>query len=57
MNVIQRVLEVVGVETWEELKGKYIRIVSHGLGESVTKFGNLMKDDWMDFTTFGKEFL
>lgn len=57
MNVIKRVLEVVGVRTWEQLEGKYIRIVSGGIGSTVTKFGNLMKDDWMDFTTYGKEWL
>lgn len=57
MNVIKRVLEVAGVRKWEELVGKYIRIKCGGIGSEVTKFGNLMKDDWMDFTTFGKEFI
>ena len=57
MNVIMRVMEVVGVRRWEDLEGKYIRVVSGGIGSSVTKIGNLMKDDWIDFTEYGKEWL
>ena len=57
MNVIMRVMEVVGVRRWEELEGKFIRVVSGGIGSSVTKIGNLMKDDWIDFTEYGKEWL
>jgi hypothetical protein len=55
MNLVMRILEVVGVNTWEELEGKYIRIVR--LGDSVTKIGNLIKEEWIDFDTFGKEFI
>jgi len=54
MDLIIRILEVVGVRTWEELKGKYIRVESPGLGGRITKIGNLMKNDWVDFDTFGK---
>lgn len=54
MSVIMRILEVVGVDTWEELKGKYIRIKDVHLGDSVTSIGNLMKEEWIDFDTFGK---
>lgn len=57
MNVIKRILEVVGVRNWEELKGKYIRVENCGLGSRVTKIGNLMKEEWIDFDTFGKEFI
>ena len=54
MNLVMRILEVVGVDTWEELKGKYIRINGVHLGDRVTAIGNLMKDEWIDFDTFGK---
>ena len=57
MNLIKRILEVVGVRTWEDLKGKYIRVESGGLGSRVTKIGNLMKDEWVNFTKYGKEFI
>ena len=55
MDLVMRILEVVGVKTWEELEGKYIRINNVLLGDSATKIGNLMKEDWVDFETFGKE--
>ena len=52
-----RILEVVGVNTWEELEGKYIRIKNAKLGDRVSAIGNLMKEEWIDFDTFGKELL
>ena len=55
MNVIKRILEVVGVDTWEELEGKYIRIKDIHLDDRVTSIGNLMKEEWINFDTFGKE--
>jgi hypothetical protein len=57
MNLIMRILEVVGVDTWEELEGKYIRIKNTKLGDRVSAIGNLMKEEWIDFDTFGKELL
>lgn len=54
-SVIMRILEVVSVDTWEELKGKYIRIKDCHLGDNVTSIGNLMKNEWVNFETFGKE--
>lgn len=53
-EAIQRILEVVDVDTWEDLKGKYIRIESNGIGSTLTKIGNIMKDEWVDFSTFFK---
>ena len=52
MNLIMRILEVVGVNTWEELKGKYIRIKHTKLGDRVFSIGNLMKEEWIDFNTY-----
>lgn len=40
--------------TVDELKGKYIRIKDIYLGDRVTSIGNLMKEEWIDFDTFGK---
>jgi hypothetical protein len=52
MSVIMRILEVVGVDTWEELKGKYIRIKDCLPGDRVTSIGNLMKEEWIDFENY-----
>ena len=54
-DLIARILEVVGVNSWEELQGKHIRVKSNGFGGRVTKIGNLIKEDWFDFDTFFKE--
>lgn len=49
-------MKVVGVSKWEDCNGKYIRVVSNGLGKSITKIGNLMKDEWLDIPEFFKEY-
>lgn len=43
---IRRVLDVVGVEKWEDLKGKHIRVVSDW--GKVYRIGNIIKDKWFD---------
>ena len=52
MEVITQIMKVVGVSTWEECKGKYIRVISNGWGSKITKIGNLMKDEWFDIKEF-----
>ena len=54
-ELIDRILEVAGVNSWEELQGKHIRVKSNGFGGRVTKIGNLIKEDWLDFDTFFNE--
>lgn len=52
MEVISKILDVVGVNSWEELPGKYIRFEDNGWGSMVTKIGNIMEDKWLDFKEF-----
>lgn len=52
MEVISKILEVVGVETWEELPGKYIRFEDDGWGSTITKIGNIIEDKWFDIREF-----
>ena len=52
MEAISKVLEVVGVDKWEDLPGKYIRLEDNGLGSTVTKIGNIIKDKWFDLEEF-----
>ncbi len=49
---MMHIMNTVGVETWEELKGQYVRIVDPGLGGVVTKIGNIIKDKWFDLDAF-----
>jgi len=44
MDFIIAVMKVVGVESWEELKGKHVRVKSD-FGK-VYALGNFLKDEW-----------
>lgn len=54
MATIQRVMQVVGVEKWEDLPGKYVR-TEHNWTR-VTRIGNILKDDWLDLEDLAQEF-
>lgn len=53
LSLIMKVLEVVGVRKWEDLKGKYVKVKSD-FGK-VHAIGNIIKDEWLDFEQFFKE--
>lgn len=48
MEAIMRVMDTVGVDRWEDLTGKYIRMVYPGLGGSVKKIGHITENKWFD---------
>ena len=51
-KVIRAILETVGVRSWSDLVGKYIRIDDNDQHNSaITKIANLMKDNWIDLRT------
>ncbi len=52
MEAISKILEVVGVDKWEDLPGKYIRFEDNGWGSTVTKIGNIINDKWFDLREF-----
>lgn len=52
MESIIRIMDVVGVEALEDMKGKYVRIASKGLGSSVKIIGNIISDKWFDYESF-----
>lgn len=55
MELISKILETIGVSSWEKLPNTYCRIVDPGLGGVVKKIGHLMKDQWFDIEKFFKE--
>lgn len=55
LDCMRRIMEVVGVRAWEDLKGKYIRYEHDGWGSSVTKIGNIIDEKWIDIDKFFKE--
>ena len=52
---IQKVLDVVGVDTWEQLPGKYIRFKDEGWGSIVTEIGHIIEDKWFNMKEYFKE--
>ncbi len=48
IELIENILSVVGVDSWEELKGKVIRVEKSGWSSPITRIGNLLEDDWLD---------
>lgn len=55
IEAMARIMDTVGVDKWEDLKGKYIRVVNEGWGKSINKIGNIIKDKWFDIDKFFKE--
>ena len=52
IEAISKILEVVGVDTWEQLPGKYIRIKDAGWGKPIDEIGNLIEDKWFNLREF-----
>lgn len=52
MTVIPEILKVVGVKSWEELKGQYVRVELDQSSRTITKIGHLIDDVWLDLDAF-----
>lgn len=52
LEAMMRIMDTVGVDSWEKLKGKYIRVELNGLGSTVSKIGNILNDKWIDLREF-----
>lgn len=52
MDIIPEILKVVGVKTWEELKGKYVRVECDPSNRTINKIGHLIDDIWLDLDEF-----
>lgn len=51
---IMRIMDVVGVEKFSDLKGMYVRVATKGWGSTVKIIGNVIKDQWFDIEEFYK---
>ena len=52
MEYLIRIMDTVGVEKFQDLKGKYVRVADKGWGSSVKIIGNIIKNKWFDAETF-----
>ena len=49
LDHIMRILEVVGVNRWEDLPGKYVRVQRDGgRFDLISRIGHITKDSWFD---------
>lgn len=56
MSLVAAILETVGVENWEDLPGKYVRVVDGGCGSRCRKIGHLLENKWLDLDEFVAKF-
>ena len=54
-GAISEIIRVVGADSWEDLRGRFLRVKSRGLSQPVTEIGNLMHNDWFDIAEYFKE--
>lgn len=52
MEYIMRIMNVVGCEQFNSMKGKIIRVAHKGFGSTVDIIGNVIEDKWFDQTSF-----
>lgn len=49
---MMRIMDIVGVEKWEDLKNKYCRVEIDKWGDPIKIIGNLLKDKWFNISDF-----
>lgn len=52
---IMKIMDTVGVEEWENLKGKLVRVKTDGWGSGIKEIGNIIEDKWFNIETFFQE--
>lgn len=55
LEAMMHIMDVVGVDRWENLKGQYVRIVDNGLGRTIDTIGNIIEDKWFNQREFFSE--
>lgn len=51
-EALMRIMDVVGVEKWEDMKGRYVRVELPGWGGIVDRIGNIIEDKWFSQEEF-----
>lgn len=52
IEYIMEIMNVVGVEKFNNMRGKYIRVATQGWGSTVRIIGNVIEDKWFDVDSF-----
>lgn len=49
---MMKIMDTIGVERWEDLKGQYCRVEVGSWGDRITTIGNIMKNKWFNIEEF-----
>ena len=52
IEAMARIMDVVGVEKWEDLTGKYCRVQMGNSWDGIHTIGNVIEDKWFDLKAF-----
>lgn len=52
IEMIAQIMNIVGVERFNEMKGKYIRVAVKSGGDTIKIIGNIIKNQWFDVESF-----
>lgn len=55
LDLVMKILDVVGVEKWEDLKGKHIRVQKENWHSPIKRIGHIIEDKWFDIEEHGRE--
>lgn len=55
MESIIRIMDVIGKERFNSMKGELIRVAIKGISEPVKIIGNIIDDKWFDIDSFFKD--
>ena len=55
LEATMHIMNVIGVDRWENLEGKYCCIQSEGWGSPIKIIGNIIEDKWFDIGKFFEE--
>lgn len=51
-GAIAALLRTLDLDSWEQLKGTYVRVQTEGWGGKILAIGNIVKDKWFSFGTY-----
>lgn len=55
IECIERIMDTVGVDRFQDLVGKHVRVVSLSWGDPITIIGHIINDKWFNIETFYKK--
>lgn len=55
MQAISEIIDCVGVKSWEDLTGSYVRCEHQGWGGKIVRIGNIINDKWVSLEEIFKK--